>query len=126
RGRTVAEEGRTPGDGRSAAGTGHVRRSGEVEQRGGRRVSAAEIPQLVIGTLERLTSSAGFVLGLFIGFFVVVGFTKLKRTAGDAMVIKSLDERVTHKPMEYLAPTAPRGPADQLKAPELLEAAARK
>jgi hypothetical protein len=42
------------------------------------------------------------------------------------MVIKSLDERVTRKPFEYLAPTAPRGPADQLKAPELLEAAARK
>ena len=31
-----------------------------------------------------------------------------------------------HQPMVYLAPTAPRGPADQLQAPELLEAAARK
>ena len=37
-----------------------------------------------------------------------------------------LDERLTHQPMAYLAPTAPRGPADQLKAPELLEAAARR
>jgi hypothetical protein len=33
---------------------------------------------------------------------------------------------VTHQPMAYLAPTAPRGPADQLRAPELVEAAARK
>jgi hypothetical protein len=41
-------------------------------------------------------------------------------------VVKSLDERITHQPMAYLAPTAPRGPADQLKAPELLEAAARR
>ena len=41
-------------------------------------------------------------------------------------VVKSLDEMVTRRPMEYLSPTAPRGPADQLKAPELLEAAARK
>ena len=58
---------------------------------------------------------------------VVVGFTKTKKTAGGkAPVIKSLDERVTHQPMAYLAPTAPRGPADQLRAPELLEAAARK
>ena len=89
-------------------------------------MSVAELQQLVIGALEGLTSSAVFVLVLFIGFCVVVGFTKLKRTAGEAMVIKSLDERVSHKPMEYLAPTAPRGPADQLRAPELLEAAARK
>lgn len=89
-------------------------------------MNAAEIQQLVIGALEGLTSSAVFVLVLFIGFCVVVGFTKLKRTAGNSMVIKSLDERVTNKPMEYLAPTAPRGPADQLKAPELVEAAARK
>ena len=89
-------------------------------------MSVAELQQLVIGALEGLTSSAVFVLVLFIGFCVVVGFTKLKKTSGDAMVIKSLDERVSNKPMEYLAPTAPRGPADQLKAPELLEAAARK
>jgi hypothetical protein len=89
-------------------------------------MSAAEIQQLAIGTLAGLTSSAVFVLVLFIGFCVIVGFTKLKKTAGNAMVIKSLDETMTHRPMEYLAPTAPRGPADQLKAPELLEAAARK
>ena len=89
-------------------------------------MSAAEIQQLVIGTIAGLTSSAVFVLVLFIGFCVLVGFTKLKKTAGNTMVIKSLDENMTHRPMEYLAPTAPRGPADQLRAPELLEAAARK
>jgi len=89
-------------------------------------MSPAEIQQLVIGTLEGLTSSAVFVLVLFIGFCVVVGFTKLKKTAGNAMVIKSLDERMTNKPFEYLAPTAPRGPADQLHSPELVEAGARK
>jgi len=89
-------------------------------------MTLAEVEQLAIGAIEGLTSSAVFVLVLFIGFCVVVGFTKLKKTAGNAMVIKSLDEQMTHKSMEYLAPTAPRGPADQLKAPELLEAAARK
>jgi hypothetical protein len=67
------------------------------------------------------------VLVRFIGFCVVFGFTKTKKTAGgSASVVKSLDERITHKPMAYLMPTAPHGPADQLKAPELLEAAARK
>jgi hypothetical protein len=82
----------------------------------------AEVQQLATGA----TSSVVFVLVLFIGFCVIVGFTKLKKTAGNAMVIKSLDEQMTHKAMEYLAPTAPRGPADQLKTAELLEAAARK
>jgi len=89
-------------------------------------MSAAEIQQLVIGAITGLTSSAVFVLVLFIGFCVLVGLTKLKKTAGGTMVIKSLDEQMTHRAMEYLSPTAPRGPADQLKAPELLEAAARK
>jgi len=90
-------------------------------------VSVGEIQQVAIGTLQGVGASTVFVLVLFIGFCVVVGFTKLKRTSGgNAQVIKSLDEMVTRRPMEYLSPTAPRGPADQLKAPELLEAAARK
>jgi hypothetical protein len=86
-----------------------------------------EIQQLVVGAVQGLTVGAVFVLVLFIGFCVVFGFTKTKRTAGGtAAVVKSLDERITHQPMAYLAPTAPRGPADQLRAPELVEAAARK
>jgi hypothetical protein len=42
------------------------------------------------------------------------------------VVVKSLDERISHQPFIYFSPSAPRGPADQLKSPELLEAAARK
>lgn len=87
----------------------------------------AEIQQLIIGALQGLGVSTVFVLVLFIGFCVLVGFTKTKKTAGGtAPVVKSLDERITHQPMAYLPPTAPRGPADQLKAPELVEAAARR
>jgi len=89
-------------------------------------MTVAEIQNLAIGTLAGLTSSAVFVLVLFIGFCVVVGWTKLKKTAGNSMVIKSLDEQITHLPMVYLAPSAPHGPANQLGSPELLEAAARK
>ena len=86
-----------------------------------------DVQQLVVGAVQGLTLSSVLVLVVFIGFCVVVGFTKTKKTAGgSAVVIKSLDERLTRQPMAYLAPTAPRGPADQLKAPELLEAAARK
>jgi acid phosphatase family membrane protein YuiD len=90
-------------------------------------MSAAGLQALILGVLQGLASSTVFVLALFIGFCVVFGFTKLKKTAGSgAMVVKSLDETISHKPMIYLLPTAPRGPADQLRAPELVEAAARK
>ena len=88
---------------------------------------SGDVVQIALGTLQGLASSTIFVLVLFIGFCVAVGFTKTKRTAGGkAMVVKSLDERISHQPMIYLLPGAPRGPADQLKAPELVEAAARK
>lgn len=86
-----------------------------------------ELQQLVAGAIQGLASSTVFVLALFIGFCVIFGFTKLKKTAGGhAMVVKSLDERISHRPMEYLSPSAPNGPSDQLRSPELLEAAARK
>jgi hypothetical protein len=87
----------------------------------------SDLQQLVLGTLQGLGASTVFVLVLFIGFCVVFGFTKTLKTAGgSARVVKSLDERITHQPMVYLTPTAPRGPADQLRAPELVEAAARR
>ena len=83
---------------------------------------AADVWSLVMGALQGLASSTVFVLVLFIGFCVVVGFTKLKKTAGGgAMVVKSLDERISLRPMAYLKPTDPHGPADQLRTPELLE-----
>lgn len=85
-------------------------------------MSGSDVVQLVVGTLQGLGLSSVFILALFIGFCVAVGMAKLKKTAGgSATVIKSLEERMTRRPMEYLAPTAPRGPADQLRAPELLE-----
>ena len=71
--------------------------------------------------LKGFVSSTVFVLLLFIGFCVVAGLRKLKRTAGAAAIIKSLDETISHRPFSYLPPTAPRGPADQLHTPELTE-----
>ena len=60
-------------------------------------------------------SSVAFILILFIGFCVLAGFTKLKKTSGGtARVVKSLDERISRQPMVYLSPGAPHGPADQL------------
>jgi hypothetical protein len=83
--------------------------------------------QITIGALQGLGASTVFVLVLFIGFCVAFGFFKTIKTAGGrARVVKSLDERISHQPMAYFPPSAPRGPADQLHSPELLEAAARK
>lgn len=80
-------------------------------------MSAADVQHLVIGFIQGFASSTVFVIVLFIGFCVLVGFTKLKRTAGGAaVVVKSLDERISHQPFAYLPPNAPRGPADQLAA----------
>jgi hypothetical protein len=86
-----------------------------------------DVVQIVLGTLQGLGASTVFVLALFIGFCVIFGFTKTKKTAGgSASVVKSLDERISHQAMVYLPPSVPRGPVDQLHSPELLEAAARK
>jgi acid phosphatase family membrane protein YuiD len=86
-----------------------------------------ELQRLVAGAVQGLASSTLFVLALFIGFCVIFGLTKLKKTAGGrAMVVKSLDERISHRSMEYLPPNAPNGPSDQLRSPELLEAASRR
>jgi hypothetical protein len=90
-------------------------------------MSGADLLMLLKQFGGPLASSTIFVLALFIGFCVLLGFTKTRKTAGgSARVVKSLDERISRKAMVYLAPSAPHGPADQLRAPELLEAAARK
>jgi hypothetical protein len=84
-----------------------------------------EVVQIVLGTIEGVASSALFILVLVIGFCVAVGLAKLKKTAGNTMVVKSLDETISHQPMVYYPPDIPRGPIDQLRTPELLEASAR-
>lgn len=86
----------------------------------------SELMPIILGLVQGLASSTVFVLVLFIGFCVIVGFTKTKQTAGNAPVVKSLDEAVSRQPVQYLRPTDPRGPADQLHTPELIEAAARR
>lgn len=90
-------------------------------------MTPTDILHLVLGFLRGFASTTVFILLLFIGFCTLVGFMKMKKTAGGgAMVVKSLDERLTHEPMHYMPSDTPRGPADQLRAPELVEAAARK
>jgi hypothetical protein len=86
-------------------------------------VSSADVANLVIGTLTGILSSTAFVLALFLGFCIILGFPKLRPTTGrHSMVVKSLEEKVGQEAfVRYLPPDAPRGPIDVLKTPELLE-----
>ena len=86
---------------------------------------SGDVVDIGLGFLQGFLSSSVFVLALFIGFCDILGFLKTKQSAG-GMVVKSLEEAVSRKAVHYLAPGDPRGPADQLKAPELVEAAARR
>ena len=68
-------------------------------------MNATDVQQIAIGALQGLGASTVFVLALFIGFCVIVGFTKTKKTAGGAaMVVKSLDERISHRPSSISRP----------------------
>jgi hypothetical protein len=88
-------------------------------------MNASDVLSLLVGVLTGVASSTVFVLALFIGFCVIVGFTKTRKTAGTrTMVIKSLDETISRQRMAYLLPSAPHGTVDQLHTPELVEAAA--
>jgi hypothetical protein len=79
----------------------------------------SDIQPIVIGFVQGFLSSSVFILALFIGFCVIIGFTKTKRTAGNAPVVKSLDEAVNHQSMSYFEASVPRGPIDQLKGATL-------
>ncbi len=83
-------------------------------------MSSADIANLVIGTLTGILSSTVFVLALFLGFCIVLGFPKLRQTAGhNSMTVKSLDETVGQEAFaRYLPASAPRGPIDVLHQPE--------
>ena len=86
-------------------------------------MSSADVANLVFGTLIGIGSSTAFVLALFLGFCIILGFPKLRPTTGrHSMVVKSLEEKVGQEAfVRYLPPDAPRGPIDVLKTPELLE-----
>lgn len=86
---------------------------------------SGDILNLVIGTLTGIIASSLFVMFLLIGFSFVFGFPKLRKSGGNTMIVRGLEEAVGGTNV-FLSPDAPRGPADQLHTPELNEAKARK
>jgi hypothetical protein len=86
-------------------------------------VTSTDVLNLVTGTLVGIGTSTVFVLALFLGFCIILGFPKLRVTAGRKfMTVKNLEETVGQEAFaKYLPADAPRGPVDQLRTPELLE-----
>ena len=79
-------------------------------------MTSADIVSLAIGTLTGILSSTAFVLALFLGFCIILGFPKLRPTFGrKSMVVRSLDDLVGQESFaRYLPASAPRGPVDVL------------
>jgi hypothetical protein len=84
-----------------------------------------EIPTLAIDTVIAITISSLFLLALLVGFSVLFNLPKLRKSGRQTLTVRSLEESLGGS-ADFLPPTAPRGPADQLATPELLEVAARK
>ncbi len=76
--------------------------------------------EIVIGLLQGLGVSTVFLLVVFVGFCVIVGFTKHRVIGKGSPIVRSLDDRLGSG-ARYLSPDVPRGPVDQLKTPELSE-----
>ena len=86
-------------------------------------LDASVVTSGVIQTLVGLLVSTGFLLTLFVGFLVVAGFSKFRKINRSSLVHRNLVDRMSDQDgsVEYLPPDAPRGGADQLRTPELLE-----
>ena len=78
-----------------------------------------------VQTLMGLAVSTGFLLTLFIGFLVVAGFTKFRKTGRDSLVVRNLVDQMDGEQVRYLRPGSRAGLADQLRTPELLEQASQ-
>ena len=74
-------------------------------------------------TLVGLGVSTVFLLTLFIGFLVIFGLTKFRRTGRHTLVVRNLVDRMDGGRLKYLSPDDPSGQVDQLRTPELLERA---
>jgi hypothetical protein len=90
-------------------------------------LTPADLVSLVVGALIAITTSSVFILALFLGFCIILGFPKLRSTVGrKSRTVKNLEELVGQAAyMEYMPPDRPRGTIDVLKTPELLERAAK-
>jgi hypothetical protein len=80
---------------------------------------------LVLGAVQGIAVIAVFILVVIIALTLLLDLKKLRRVGRAGA--RSLEELVGQERFgRFLPPSAPRGPIDQLRTPELLEAAERK
>jgi hypothetical protein len=84
----------------------------------------SDILPAALGTLQGVLVAVGALAALFLGFCLLFNLTKFRRSGGTSGIVRGLDEVVGRR-QTFLSPHAPRGPVDQLRTPELLEARAR-
>ncbi len=79
-------------------------------------MTTADLINLGVGTLTAILTSSAFILALFLGFCIILGFPKLRPTFGrKSMVVRSLDDLVGQESFaRYLPASTPRGPVDVL------------
>ena len=76
-------------------------------------MTASEIYELIVATVQGAGVGAVALLVLFIGFSVALGVVKLRPSGPKTLTVRSLDEALG-QPVSYLPPDAPRGTTDQL------------
>ena len=76
-------------------------------------MSASEVLNLIMATVQGSGTAAVFLLVLFIGLCLVLGYLKLRPSGPRTLTVRSLDEALG-TPVTYLTPAAPRGTTDQL------------
>ena len=87
-------------------------------------MSVSETQTILVATVTGLILSTTFLLALFVGFCFLAGLPKLRKPGRGSLVVRNLTEQMTGE-ARYLPADAPRGPADQLRTPELLEQTGR-
>ncbi|MDO8835936.1 MAG: hypothetical protein Q7V01_10075 [Vicinamibacterales bacterium] len=76
-------------------------------------MTLSEVIDLLVATAQGAGTGAVFLLVLFIGFCVLLGYVKLRPSGPRTLTVRSLDEALG-TPVTYLPPSEPRGITDQL------------
>jgi acid phosphatase family membrane protein YuiD len=88
-------------------------------------MTRAELVAVLVGALQGIAVAAGVLLAAFVALSLLFDARKLRRRGRHGA--RSLDELVGQaERARMLPPDTPRGPVDQLRTPELLEASARR
>jgi hypothetical protein len=77
-------------------------------------VTFNELLTVAAGAVQGIGVGSGFLLVLFIGICVLIGFWKLRPSGPRTLTVRSLEEALGAGE-RYLPPSAPRGRVDQLR-----------